>query len=149
MNIATGGIALSILGLVGMLSMTSMPLIGASVLVYALGIRTCPPVMQAYLFDHLSKDTLGSDFGAIKTVYTGIGSLGPAFVGIIAERATYSAAFAQLIVCFVVSIALLWLQHAVKREHVPEPPVFPRHITDATLAPGRRRQQPRRDSRCL
>ncbi|MFC6799599.1 MFS transporter [Haladaptatus sp. DYSN1] len=109
MNIATGGIALSILGLVGMLSMTSMPLIGASVLVYALGIRTCPPVMQAYLFDHLSKDTLGSDFGAIKTVYTGIGSLGPAFVGIIAERATYSAAFAQLIVCFVVSIALLWL----------------------------------------
>lgn len=108
-NVATGGIALSVLGLVGMLASSSTLLLGASVFVYAIGIRTCPPVMQAYLFDHLSRETLGSDFGAIKTVYTGIGSLGPAFVGIVAEQASYSVAFSQLIICFLLSIGLLWI----------------------------------------
>lgn len=65
--------------------------------------------MQAYLFDYLSDDTIGGDFGAIKTVYTGIGSFGPAFVGIVADKASYSVAFGPLIVCLLASIGILLL----------------------------------------
>ena len=110
--IAAGGITLAALGLAGMLVTASVVLVAASVLLYAVGIRVYPPVMQAYLFDYLSNDTLGGDFGALKGVYTGVGSLGPAFVGIVASETSYSVAFGPLILCFLASIGiLLMLSH--------------------------------------
>jgi len=49
--------------------------------------------MYTYLADVLSDETLGSDLGALRTIYFAVGSLGPAYIGTMATRFGYSAAF--------------------------------------------------------
>lgn len=52
---------------------------------------------------------MGGDMGATRTVYLSIGSLGPAFVGFVAERGSYAPAFTVLMGCLVVRAGiLLW-----------------------------------------
>jgi len=57
--------------------------------------------------DLFPDDSLGGDFGASKTVYTGIGSLGPTYVGVAAAHFSYTAAFAGLTVMLFLAIGLV------------------------------------------
>jgi hypothetical protein len=52
--------------------------------------------MLTYLMDQIPSTSLGGDFGVVGTVFIAIGSLGPTFVGVVAERAGYEAAFLAL-----------------------------------------------------
>lgn len=102
------------LGLVGLATLVAAPgLVGvvAGVVVFATGLSSFPAVMQAYLMDLFDDESMAGDFGALKTIYSGVGSLGPTFVGTVAERASYGVALTGLAGTLVVGILLvLWLR---------------------------------------
>lgn len=81
-----------------------------TIMLFAAGLTTYPPVMQSHLMDTFPNTNMGGDFGAYKTMYSGIGSLGPAYVGFVAKEATYSEAFGGFILCLIGSVILVgWL----------------------------------------
>jgi len=78
-----------------------------AVLLFAAGLMTFPPVMQAYLMDSFPTESMAGDLGAMRTLYIGVGSLGPTFVGAVADVRGYTPAFAALVGCLVLSSLLI------------------------------------------
>ena len=96
------------LGLIVYVTNTMGILVG--IVLYAAGLMAFTPVMQAHLLDVFPKDSKGGDLGAFKTIYEGLSSVGPAYVGIVAGVAGFSVAFGSLLVCLIVSAVLIgWL----------------------------------------
>jgi predicted MFS family arabinose efflux permease len=77
------------------------------VIIFAFGQRGVPPALQAFLMDRFPDGSMGGDLGAMRTFYTGVGSLGPTYVGYVAGLESYGAAFAGLIVCMLASAGLI------------------------------------------
>lgn len=65
---------------------------------YALGHGAFGPVMSAHLMDFFPDGNMGGDLGAVPTGYLGVASLGPAYVGIVADESNYAVAFVGLAV---------------------------------------------------
>jgi MFS family permease len=106
-TVAIVGLSLGILGLVALVFTASIPAVAAGIVLFAVGVRAFPPVMQAHIMDLVPDENTGGDFGAIKTVYTLLGSAGPLYVGFVSEWATYSVAFGGLVACLVLSVLIL------------------------------------------
>ncbi|MFB6298732.1 MAG: MFS transporter [Halobacteriales archaeon] len=109
-----GGVAtlLSLLGLGVLIVAPSLTLIWAGILIYAAGFMAFPPVLQAYLMDIFPETNKGGDLGVFKTVYEGLSSIGPTYVGVVAGAASYTLAFSGFLVCLLASAALLiWLSY--------------------------------------
>lgn len=86
-------------GAVALLGVVLAPGVGptlAAVVAFAAGLMAFPPVMQAYLMDTFPAENAGGDLGAMRTVYIGLGSLGPTAVGAVADLADYGTAFLGL-----------------------------------------------------
>ena len=105
-TVAVAGLGLGVLGLLLLLFSTPLVAIAAGIVVFAVGIRAYPPVMQAHIMDLVPDENTGGDFGAIKTAYTLFGSLGPLYVGFASQWAGYGAAFAGIAACLGLSIAI-------------------------------------------
>ncbi len=110
LTVTIGSFVVGALGLIVLLLANSVPIAVLGTVGYAIGHRSFPPVMQAYLMDRFPDETMGGDLGAIRTVYIAIGSLGPTYVGYVATQYSYTAAYAGFVACFVVGIALLAYQ---------------------------------------
>ncbi|MFB6160346.1 MAG: MFS transporter [Haloferacaceae archaeon] len=108
-RVVVGALALGVVGLVVLLVGGSVPVVGLGIVLTAVGLWAYVPTVQAYLMDLLANDSLGGDFGLLKTVYTGLGSLGPTYVGVVAERASYTAAFAGLVGCLFASTVVVFV----------------------------------------
>ena len=93
--------------LAGVLLATEPLVVTAAVVCFAAGLMAYPPVMQAYLMDSFPTDSMGGDLGAMRTVYIGVGSLGPTYVGLVADAVDYTTAFAGLVGCLLVSSLLI------------------------------------------
>ncbi|MDX1748187.1 MAG: MFS transporter, partial [Halobacteriales archaeon] len=80
------------------------------VIVFAGGLSGFPAVMQSHLLGIFPPSKAGGDFGAFRTVYLVIGSLGPTYVGVLAERIGYTSSFAGFIaflaICFLLILAI-------------------------------------------
>lgn len=100
--IAGMGLALGALGVVVLVTATSPVVAIVGVVVFATGQKAFPPTMQAYLMDAFPNKSMAGDLGATRTVYIGAGSLGPAYVGYVAGRLSYTAAFTGFVVAFLV-----------------------------------------------
>jgi predicted MFS family arabinose efflux permease len=85
---------------------TPVVAIGA-VVAFAAGLMAFPPVMQSYLMDAFPDESAGGDLGAMRTVYIGLGALGPTAVGSVATVANYQVAFAGLVGALLVCAALV------------------------------------------
>jgi MFS family permease len=106
-HVGAGALVLGACGLgLVVLALTPVLLVGG-VIAFAIGLMAYPPVMQAYLMDSFSDTSMGGDFGAFRTIYTGIGGLGPSFVGFVAEYHTYASAFVGLIGCLLVATVIV------------------------------------------
>ncbi|MFB6173535.1 MAG: MFS transporter [Halobacteriales archaeon] len=82
----------------------------AGIVLYAAGLMAFTPVLQAYLMDIFPDASKGGDLGAFKTVYEGLSSLGPTYVGVVAGAASYGLAFAGFLACLAASAGVLfWL----------------------------------------
>lgn len=96
------------LGVVIVAGSTAVVLMGVFVL--SIGLTIFWPVMTSYLVGLFKQGNVGGDFGAISTVYLGLGSLGPAYVGVMADWADYNVAFGGLAACLLVSVGVCgWL----------------------------------------
>lgn len=106
-------------GIAAIVTVDSPALVFAGIVVFAAGQKAFPPTMQAHLMDVFPDDTMAGDLGATRTVYVGVGSLGPAYVGYVASRASYTAAFTGFVVLLVVAgliaLALLYGEHRAAR----------------------------------
>lgn len=79
----------------------------AGIAILASGIGSFWPLLYAHLMDALPDQDMGGDFGATRTVFMGLGSFGPAYVGTMVDRAGYSVAFAGFVGCLIVTTGLL------------------------------------------
>ena len=80
----------------------------AGVVVFAVGLMAFPPVMQSYLMDTFPDESAGGDLGAYRTIYIGLGALGPTYVGAVAETVDYRLAFLGILACLATSGALVF-----------------------------------------
>jgi len=105
------GLSLPIVGALG-LSVTLLapnPRIAVSgLLIFAVGLLTFWPVITAELIGGLALDTLGGDYGIIRAVFFGVGSFGPAYVGFVGDRLSFTVAYAGLVGCFLVNMVLVY-----------------------------------------
>lgn len=100
----------SLIGFVLLISVDSATLVVVGIVLYAAGNMAFTPVLQAHLMDVFAEANKGEDLGTFKTVYEGLSSLGPAYVGIVAGATSYVAAFGGFIVCLAGSVLVLfWL----------------------------------------
>ena len=100
-------LALASVGLAALV-LADAPLPAAlGVVAFAAGLMSFPPVMQAYLMDTFPDDSAGGDLGATRSVYIGVGALGPAYVGAVADLASYQLAFWGLVACLVAAAVLV------------------------------------------
>lgn len=79
----------------------------AAVVAFAAGLMSFPPVMQSYLMDAFPAESAGGDLGAMRTVYVGLGALGPFAVGTVATYADYQLAFSGLVAALLVCAGIV------------------------------------------
>ncbi|MFB6072257.1 MAG: MFS transporter [Halobacterium sp.] len=78
-----------------------------AVVAFATGLLSFPPVMQSYLMDAFPAESAGGDLGAMRTVYIGLGALGPTYVGTVATVADYRFAFWGLVAALLASAGIV------------------------------------------
>lgn len=102
-----GGLALLVFAPTSILALVG-------VAVYAVGHTAIPPPLQAYLMDRFPDDNVGGDFGAVRMTYLAVGSLGPAYVGLVAGQLGYVAAFTSIIgFLSLAGVILLWISRSL------------------------------------
>jgi predicted MFS family arabinose efflux permease len=106
---ATAVLALAASMLALLLVAATLPAVLVAVVGFALGLMAFPPVMQAYLMDSFPTDSMGGDLGAMRTVYIGLGALGPTYVGVVADTFDFTLAFTGLVGCLLVSGLLVFV----------------------------------------
>ncbi|MEA5388046.1 MFS transporter [Haloarculaceae archaeon H-GB11] len=113
--LASGMLLVTAAGAVVFLLAESFAIVVVGVVLFAAGIWAFPPVMQASMLASFPDESMASDFGALKTVYTAVGATGPAYVGIVAQRFGYTVAYAPFGACLVVSAVGLLVVHRIDR----------------------------------
>jgi MFS family permease len=110
----TVAIGSALVGMAGLLVLfvaeSSGPvLVGLGLL--AVGITGFPPVVNAYLMGLFPDASMGGDYGGTRTLLIFLGSLGPTYIGTVAQAFSYELAFAALLPFFLGSTACLcWLR---------------------------------------
>lgn len=101
-------------GIAVLLFTDGVPVALVGVFLVALGLAIFYPLMTTYLMNSLPEASRGGDFGAGRTLFYAIGSVGPAFVGFVADWRGYPLAFLALCVCFAacaaVTVYLAWAE---------------------------------------
>lgn len=106
-RVAAAALALGMVGITGVVALSSSVVVVGMVVVFSTGFMAFSPVMQAFLMRTFPDASMGGDMGATRTVYLGVGALGPAAVGYVADVASYTAAFAGLALCLLASTVIL------------------------------------------
>ena len=105
--VAVGALLLGLFGLSGLLLVEHPVLIFAGIVVFAAGLMSFPPVMQAYLMDLFPDESMGGDLGGMRTIYIGFGSLGPTYIGFVGGAESYTVAFAGLVACLLAGAGIV------------------------------------------
>jgi Major Facilitator Superfamily. len=105
--VAMTATAVAIVGLAVLIPSGNPVVIVGGVIIVATGLRAYPPVMQAHLIGLFPDDSMGGDLGAMKTIWTGIGSTAPTYVGLVATRLSYGHAFIGFVGCLAVACLFL------------------------------------------
>lgn len=109
--VAASSLLVAAVGMGLLVATPSLPVVFLGVVVFAVGYKAFGPVMQAHLMDSFPDASMGGDLGAIRTVYLLFGSLGPVYVGAVASRVSYHAAFASFGAFYLVAAGLVLSIH--------------------------------------
>ncbi len=113
-RLPVAGIAtvISFVGIVVLITAVDFGVVILGIVLYATGLMAFTPVLQAHLLDVFPEASKGGDLGAFKTIYEGLSSVGPTYVGVVAGVASYTIAFNGFLVCLAVSAGVLfWLRY--------------------------------------
>ncbi len=108
-SISIAGMALAAVSLTILVISGTLAGIAVAIILFAVGYKAQFPVIDAILLDTAPDANTGGDIGAARALFLGIGSLGPAFVGTIADLYSFTAAFTILAGLLVLAGSLLWL----------------------------------------
>lgn len=95
-RVAAGALFVEAAGLALLLAAGSMPVTVAGIVVLAAGMTGFPPVTNAYVMDSFPDASMGGDYGAFRSLFILLGSVGPAYIGFLADRTDYVVAFLGL-----------------------------------------------------
>lgn len=101
-----GALITSSFGLSVLVIFTSFPILLIGIILFGAGLMAFTPVMQSYLLNIFPSENTGGDFGIFKTVYSGLASFGPVYVGTVAEITSYTLAFTSIIFGLLLSTAI-------------------------------------------
>ena len=104
---AFGALIVGAVGLTGVVLAPTPTTVVLSIVVFAIGLMAFSPPMLAFVMSLFPDGSAGGDFGGVRTVYLGIGSLGPAYVGFVASQIDYATAFAGPVVSLMISAMVL------------------------------------------
>lgn len=76
---------------------------------FAVGLLGFWPLMSSFMMSAFPSASKAGDYGVIGTVYMGVGSVGPTFVGWTGETVDYTAAYAALVGLLVICLGLVAL----------------------------------------
>ena len=105
--IAIAGMTLGAVALGALLAVESVLAVVLAIVLFAVGYKGQLPVIDAILMDDAPEEKMGSDLGAARTLFLGVGGLGPAVVGVVTDVYGYTVAFAVLVGCLVAAIVIL------------------------------------------
>ncbi|MCF2208205.1 MFS transporter [Halobacterium salinarum] len=105
--LAVGALVLGAAALSAVVVVPSPVAAVGAVVVFAAGLLAFPPVMQSYLMDAFPPESAGGDLGAMRTVYIGLGALGPTYVGAVSTAANYEIAFWGLVGALIVAAVII------------------------------------------
>jgi len=106
-RVAPAALLLGAVALASVLLVRSTPVVVLGVVLFAAGLLSFPPVMQAYLMDRLPDESMGGDLGAMRSVYISVGATGPTVTGAIADASSFGVAFTVLAGGLLVSTVLV------------------------------------------
>ncbi|WP_302082207.1 MFS transporter [Salinibaculum rarum] len=102
--VAAGGLALIILA-------PSLPFVALGTILTSVGYKTQFPIADAVVMEAAPADSVGGDLGAARGVFLAANAVGPGFVGIVADVATYALAFWALVGAFLFGAVILARQY--------------------------------------
>lgn len=105
--VSTAGLLVGAAALGGVIVATSLIGLLVATAVFAVGYKAQFPVIDALLLDAAPDRNVGGDLGAARALFLGVGSLGPTYVGVVADTAGYAVAFVGLAVALVVAAAVI------------------------------------------
>ena len=100
-------VCFAVAGLVTLTTTSSVAGVFVGVVVFAIGLLGFWPVMTAYMMSIFPEDSRGGDYGAIGTVYAGVGSTGPAYVGTVGQHLDYTTAYIGFVGCLLVCLGIV------------------------------------------
>jgi MFS family permease len=106
-RVAAAGALVGLAGLATFVTGTSVAATVAGVLAFGVGVSAFWPPMDAFVMSRLPDESAAGDFGVLNTFNLAGGSLGPVYVGVVAERAGYAAALAGLAVPILLTVVVL------------------------------------------
>jgi MFS family permease len=107
MRVGVGALLLAAVGLTGILAVERAGVLFLAIALCGAGLMSFAPVMQAFLMDRFPDDSMGGDLGGMRTVYVGLGSIGPTYVGYVAGVGSYGIAFLGLVACLLASAGII------------------------------------------
>ena len=102
--VAAGGLAIVIVA-------PSLVGIAAGTVLVAAGYKTQFPIADTAVMEAAPAESVGGDLGAARAVFLGANALGPGVVGLVAEFASFRAAFWLLVGGFIASALVLGRQY--------------------------------------
>ena len=103
-------------GILSLLVFSNFLILFGGIALVAVGQKAFTPPMQSILLDAVSQESSAGDYGAVRTIFFGIGSMGPLYIGIVASILGYEFAFAGFILCMLLG-AFMLLKLGTKYNH--------------------------------
>lgn len=94
-------------GLIAMVTNSSKLGILIGIGIFAMGLMSFPPVMMSELMNKFPDESVGGDYGVSKSIYVGLGSIGPTYVGFLADYTNYTLAIGSILFGLLISIILV------------------------------------------
>ncbi len=105
--ITTISLLLISVGILSLLFFSNFLFLFGGIALIAIGQKAFTPPMQSILLDAVSRESSAGDYGAVRTISFGIGSMGPLYVGITASLLGYEYAFAGFAFCMLIGVFIL------------------------------------------
>lgn len=105
------GLVVSIVGLAVIMVAPSIAVVALGTILVAMGYKTQFPIADTVVMEAAPDANVGGDLGAARAIFLAANAIGPGFVGIVAELASFDVAFWCLAASLLVSVGLLTRQY--------------------------------------
>lgn len=103
-------VCFAIVGLGAVVTAPSVIGVFVGVVTFAVGLTGFWPVMTSYVMGQFPDGSKAGDYGVVGTVYLGVGSVGPTYVGTVSEVLHFTGAYVTLVVVLGFSLLVVsWI----------------------------------------